>query len=44
MDFTKIEDQIKSEWNWVRAMIATNQTASLAIFGGACFILGAFLF
>lgn len=44
IDLQTVEDKIKGEWNWVRGMIATNQTVSLGIFGGACFILGAFLF
>lgn len=35
-----VKDRIKEEWNWLRGMIATNQTVSLGIVCGAAWMLG----
>lgn len=43
-DFEKVEDRIKEEWNAVRALFATNQTVTLLVYGGLCFLAGAVLF
>lgn len=39
-----IEDAIKADWNWLRAMIATNQTVSMGVVAVGCVILGRFGF
>lgn len=35
-----VEDRIIAEWNWVRGLIATNQTVSLGIVCGVAWMLG----
>ncbi len=42
MSFTTVEDHIKTDWNWLRAWIATHQTISIGIAVVAAWLFGHF--